>query len=98
MSGVVARRHLNRLQSLRMLFSELMLASSSAGVVLQPGMARHGVLPRHGQQRHPERKSAGRTGPPTVRHLCVQSPPQPHKGAALLRCHVSPQTEKPVLD
>lgn len=91
---VVARRHLKQLQSLCMLFSALMLASTLAGVVLQPGMARHGVLPQCGQQRHPEGKSASRTGPPPVWHLCVQSPPQPHQGAALPCCHVSRQTLK----
>ena len=91
---VVARRHLKQPQSPSMLFAVLMLVSTSAGVVLQRGMARHGVLPRCGHQRHPQGKSAGRTGPPPVRHLRVQSPPQPHQGAALLRCHVSHQTEK----
>lgn len=70
-----------------------MPVSTSAGMVLQPGMARHGVLSQCCQQRHPEGKSAGRTGPPQVRHLCVQSPPQPQQGAALLCCHVSYQTQ-----
>lgn len=65
----------------------------SAGVVLQPGLAWHGVLPRCGQQRHPEGKSARRTGPPPVRHLCVQSPPESQQGAALLCGNVSHETE-----
>ncbi len=94
MPDVVARRHLKQLQSLCTLFSVLMFATTSTGVVLQPGMARHYVLPQCGQQRHPEGKSTSRKGSPPVRHLRFQSPPQPHKGAALPCCNVSRKTKK----
>ena len=74
---VVARRHV------------IKSSSFPTGVVLQPGLARHGVLPQRGQQRHPEGQPACRNGPPQLRHLRVQPPPQPHQGAAVLRGHVS---------
>lgn len=63
--------------------------SNWAGVVLQCGVAQHGVLPQRWQQRYPEGKSSGRRGPSCLWHLGVQLPPQPHQGAAVLLCHVS---------
>lgn len=67
----------------------LTLTSTPAGVVLQPGVAQRGFLPQRCQQRHFEGQPAGPGGGPPLRRFRVQSPAQPHQGAAHLRRHVS---------
>lgn len=67
--------------------SHLLLCSSD--LVQQQGLAQHRLFPQRDEQRHPAGKSASRQRPHKVWHHCLQSPTQPHQGAAVTGCIVS---------
>lgn len=52
-------------------------------LVQQQGLAQHGLFPQRDEQRHPARQPEGRPRPHQVWHHCLQSPAQPHQGAAV---------------
>lgn len=60
-----------------------------SGVVQQQRLARHGVICQCDEQRPAESESATRSWEEEARHHCLQSPTQPHQGAAHRSSHVS---------
>lgn len=60
-----------------------MSASLSPDLVQQQGLAQHWIFPQCDEQWHPAVKPASRPRPHKVWHHCLQSPAQPHQGAAV---------------